>query len=299
MLIDKKEFAEQVPVEASFCGFSLAFPSNHHLLHYINPQSPAYQPYRESGLACLAKVIGKLQRQGTIIDIGANIGDSLAVIANHCQNMVFCVEGSDFYFKYLKHNIDALFKNRAQALHMLVLNSRDETPQGLLHWGGTARAVDAPFTEKSELIAIGDLLASAGGVALLKVDIDGKDLDLIEAAFADPAMTQRFPLYFEMEFLRNDRQGMQQSARDALNFYSRMAGLGYEQAFLWDDAGRFYGLLDLTSSNAMQNAINYMGHAAQRSVWGFDIGLVHRDDRDMISALTQIVSDDLLLPLSG
>src|SRR5262245_60410796 len=140
-----KTFADQEPREVRFCGYSMSIPSKHPLLSFFDPSSTHFQPHRESGLILIARALHALERTGTIIDIGANIGDSLALIARHCNLNVLCVEGSDFFYEYLRENISRNFVRRATAKHALVVKDDADNPRGLMHWGGTAKPADVPF----------------------------------------------------------------------------------------------------------------------------------------------------------
>ena len=46
------------------------------------------------------------------------------------------------------------------------------------------------------------------------------------------------------------------------------------------------------------NALNYMGHFRQRTIWGYDICLVHESDTVFASALGKIISSETVMPLT-
>ena len=294
-------FDNQTPVEFVFCDYPLLVPSQHVLTAFFDPHSPLYQPYRETGLVKVAQTLHRLQRGGCVIDIGANVGDTCAVLHRHCALDIVCLDASDFFFPYLQKNIERLFRPRAVARHAFVTPTREDVPKALYHWGGTARAVDAPASEHCSSIAIGDLLDAMDRVALLKVDIDGFDMEVIAGAFAKtadaPRQAPRFPIYFEYELAGDNIEQMRARCEKSLDFFRQVAEAGYVSAFVWDDPGRFFGRLDLGTSKDIVNAVNYMGHFRQRSVYGYDICLVHESDRDFAAELGSLVSADTLLPV--
>ena len=147
-------FVDQKPVQFTFCDYPLEVPSGHVLLGFFDPKSRLYQPYRETGLVKIIQSLQQLDRKGTAIDIGANVGDTCAIIHRHSMLNVYCVEASDFFFPYLARNVERLFKERAVVRHAFVLAAADERPKGLYHWGGTAKATDAPFGESCDAISI-------------------------------------------------------------------------------------------------------------------------------------------------
>ncbi len=294
-------FTDQAPVEVDFFGYRLLIPSQHVLTAFFDPQSPMHQPYRETGLVRIAQALQLLNRSGTAIDIGANVGDTCAILHRHSALKIVSIDASDFFFPYLEKNVERLFGERASARQAFVLAAGDETPRGLFHWGGTAKAVDAPFSEHCQSIAICDLLASVGDVALLKVDIDGFDIEVISGAFDNVGVnghqSPRFPIYFEYEFAGDNLDQIRARCIKSLEFFKKVADAGYIHAFVWDDPGRFVGLLDTRRPEDMINAINYMGHFRHRSVYGYDICLVHQSDAALASTLSAVVSSDLILPV--
>ena len=290
-------FTDQTPVEFVFCGYPLRVPSQHVLTAFFDPQSPMYQPYRESGLVKVAQTLQRLNRAGTAVDIGANVGDTCSILHRHCSLHILSLDASDFFFPYLAGNVERLFADRAVARHAFVVAGPDDKPSGLYHWGGTAKAVDAPFSESCESIAICDLLSSAAPVALLKIDIDGYDTEVIAGAFDGSGESPRFPIYFEYELAGNDVGQIRERCLKSLEFFRKVADAGYLTAFVWDDPGRFFGCIDLRTRAGIVNAINYMAHFRQRSVYGYDICLVHRSDEAFATELGNIISNDSLLPL--
>jgi FkbM family methyltransferase len=294
-------FADQKPVEFDFFGYQLAAPSNHLLLRVLDPKSPAYEPYRESGLVKLARALQP--RSGTAIDIGANIGDTCAILYRHTALKIICIDASDFFFPYLSQNIASHFSDRASARHAFVTAARNERAKSLYHWGGTARPTAGAPTENCETISVADLLASAGDIALLKVDVDGPDIELIAGVFrqlgAITSAPVRFPIYFEFEFVGKTPDDMRVHANRFIALSQTAAAAGYTSAFLWDAPGRFYGLLDLRQPRGLINAINYLGHSKHQSVWGYDICLIHQSDAVLAADLRSLVSSDVVMPLSA
>lgn len=290
-------FTDQTPVEFVFCGYPLRVPSQHVMTGFFDPKSPIYQPYRESGLIKVAQSLQRLNRSGTAIDIGANVGDTCAILHRHCSLRILSLDASDFFFPYLASNVQRLFSDRAAARHAFVVAGPDDKPSGLYHWGGTAKAVDAPFSESCEAIAICDLLRSADPVALLKIDIDGHDMEVLAGAFAEGREAPRFPIYFEYELAGNDVGQIRERCLKSLEFFKTVADAGYSSAFVWDDPGRFFGRIDLRSPTGMINAINYMAHFRHRSVYGYDICLAHRSDDAFSAELCNVISNDSILPL--
>lgn len=83
----------------------------------------------------------------------------------------------------------------------------------------------------------------------------------------------------------------------AQRFFAHLVEAGYRQAFAWDDPGRFYGRLDLSADITVKNLLNYLTQLRHRPAWGFDICLVHDSDAAMATELSNLISEDLFVPL--
>jgi FkbM family methyltransferase len=294
------DFTQQSPNSLMFHGYLIVVPSRHPILVWNMPGRPGEQPYRESGLVHISRALRLAGKKGVAIDIGANIGDSMIIIAGNSGLPVHCVEASDFFFAYLKDNIDRHFLGQATPEQGFVTAKDGGLPMGLVHWGGTAKPSSAPFTEHCGALSIRQLLSRFAEVALLKVDTDGYDLEIILGAFEAGAEgireKRRFPIYFELEFSASETDLVRKMCQSAVAFFQRMSELGYETGFFWDDLGRYFGEFDIAKANGMRNAINYMTHLRQRPVWGFDVCLIHREDRALAQHMRSLVSEGVMLP---
>jgi FkbM family methyltransferase len=291
------DFADQVPKEFEFCGYQMLVPSAHPIIKWSTPGGSGEHPYRENGLAQISRALTRAGKPGVVIDIGANIGDTLAVIACNSELMVHCVEASNFYTAYLRENIQRHFRTRATLEQCFVTAKPNQAPMGLFHWAGTAKPGPTPFLENCGAVPIRDLLSRFEQVALLKLDTDGQDLDLIMAVFEHGPGESRekrcFPIYFELEM----PEPSEQMCLNWIAFFHRMADLGYEIGVFWDDPGRLLGLFELKAAEYIRNIVNYLTHFRHRPVSGFDVCLVHREDQVVLRELRSIISDGVMLPV--
>src|SRR5580692_11559275 len=59
-----------------------------------------------SNIGRVASHLAAKYRELTIVDVGANVGDTAAIVRARCQAPMLCIEGDEFYFKLLLNNID-------------------------------------------------------------------------------------------------------------------------------------------------------------------------------------------------
>jgi FkbM family methyltransferase len=288
------QFNAQHAVEFDFHGYRMQFPSQHILLSVADGKSEHHQPYREAGFAQICRVLGGSSKSGTVIDVGANVGDSCAIVHKNSAFGILCLEPSEFFFPYLQRNIADHFSDRAIARQTFVVASEDDLPKKLWHWAGTAKPTEVADENSAASVSMARLIQSTPDTVLLKIDTDGLDLDLAIAALRTGG---KFPIYFEFEFQMATRRLFLEHLEKIGALLNKAKAAGYRSAYLWDDPGRFFGKITLDHSREFINALNYMGHLSHRPFWGFDICLVHTDHLEFMGGLDAALSSDLLLGL--
>ena len=128
---ENKLFFLQKSVKFQVGKFTIDAPKNYPLIKLIKTQ-----PYRDLFIGISAKYISKKYPDGTIIDIGANIGETACMIASYCSNSLILVEPSNFYYTYLVKNSKTI-PNKIVIVKSIISDGNDIIGE-LLHWGGTA-----------------------------------------------------------------------------------------------------------------------------------------------------------------
>jgi len=133
---------------------------------------------------------------------------------------------------------------------------------------------------------------------LLKIDIDGADVDIVSAIFdgTDSNQSITFPIFFEYDG-SGDAAFIRKNFVRLLALFRKAAQAGYTAAFLWDDPGRFFGMVELGDETAIVNMTNYMAHFKHRSVWNYDICFVHQADPHFAFELCRLISAEAVIPL--
>jgi tRNA G46 methylase TrmB len=87
----------------NYKNFSILLPINHMLPDY-QKANPKYDK--------LLPIVSKYINQNEmIIDIGANVGDTLAAMVDENPNPIYlCIEPEDEYYSYLLKNVDIIKK---------------------------------------------------------------------------------------------------------------------------------------------------------------------------------------------
>jgi FkbM family methyltransferase len=176
-----------------FGTFILNIPDDHKIVE-IHRDLVFYD--RAYGL--LLKEISQASPRGTIIDIGANVGDTAAFIASHVQNPIISVEGGETYAAYFKSNQGQFGEQvslvekfvRTDALARLSLNYAGANGTGAMS------VSECGGIDEEKFISTDVLIKMAGReIALVKSDTDGMD-GFIVSDFVDKTNA---PVFFECD----------------------------------------------------------------------------------------------------
>jgi FkbM family methyltransferase len=166
------------PIIYPYKDFAIKLPANHLLPEYqqICPKYDRFLPH-------LAKYA---TASDTIVDIGANVGDTLAGMAekNSVSNYI-CVEPDEYFYKYLVENINRIKISitglRIQTINALV--GKNISNVSLVGKGGTKHAViDNKGGIKS--LPLDEMIPNTLNVRILKSDVDGFDYDVLDSSMA-------------------------------------------------------------------------------------------------------------------
>jgi len=209
-----------------FKNFSIFLPLNHRL--------PKYQkdcPKYDKLLPIVSKYINQNEM---IIDIGANVGDTLAGMVDENPNPIYlCIEPEDEYYSYLLKNID-IIKKKIPNLKVHLLKQfvgKQITNISLDKKGGTAKAnlIDGNIKSKTLDDILNDF-ENIEKVKLLKTDTDGFDYDVLESSLK--TIEKHKPiLFFECQY------ELEYQKTNYKNIIKKLQSLGYFHWTLFDNFG--------------------------------------------------------------
>ena len=263
------------------CGFPLQMPLSHDL-----PLILRLFPRFASNLGRIAKAIETKYPELTCIDIGANIGDSVAVLRERLELPVLCIEGDMEFFEILKKNMRQ-FKGISLAnlfigdphkqMHGSV--QKQHGTAGILTDEGTGHTI--PLHGLAEVL---DQFPAFTRSKLIKIDTDGFDCIIIRSS-AEVLKTLRPVLFFEYFPHLLFKQG-----DDGISVFHALQSLGYQGALLYDRTGEFM-FSELLSNERFINELH--GYFTDPDgLRHCDLCVFHREDFDLFEKLR---SDELLV----
>lgn len=256
------------------CGnFQIDVPEDHLLVHILSKQ-----PMRDQFIGLVAAHISKKYPESTFLDIGANVGDTAAIMATYAGNKLILVEPSDYFFSFLKRNT-AKFPNEITLVNTLVADGAPIAGE-LHHWSGTA-SISAPFRQARTTATKHIAEIATETTRFIKIDTDGLDFKII-AASIDWLQISHPAILFEDQ-IRNATD--LQSANEIFNSLTK---IGYAFFTAWDDPGLH--ILSTTSLTVIQDLNHYLfqlwNKDTRKAIHNYDILCLHETDADLFDAIS-------------
>jgi FkbM family methyltransferase len=244
----------------------LKLPLSHELPFYRRSY-PAYS----INLGRISRHISRKYSDLTVIDVGANVGDSVAILRNYGSFPILCVEGEPRFFQLLAQNTSNL---RDLELEQTFVGANGDHIVSIHSQAGNAevRLGSAPGTAKlctlSEVIARHPRFSSA---RLLKLDAEGFDCRII--ASENELLRRTKPvLFFEYYPTCCELTG-----QVAFPVFAQLAALGYSNLLIYENQGRYSKALEFDQINALADL-----HQFLVKVGGYcDIVAFHAEDSDL------------------
>lgn len=238
-------------------GFEIKIPKKH-MLPIFQKKFPLYDKF-------LPFLVNNYKKTGSIIDVGANCGDTLFSIYTP-NNHYICIEGSSFFYDYLVKNINKFQLKNVETICALVGNDIEKS--GVLSEGNsTKHVVKYDGINAIKYQKLDNLCSTIQDLIILKSDVDGFDYDTIISGLD---LIKKFKpiIYFEAQFnIKND-----------VCHFLDLIKLLYDQDFiyitLFDNFGEVLYNGDVNFV-LLEQFFNYVSHQnfgkASRTIYYFDI----------------------------
>lgn len=223
-------------------GLEMAMPLSHNM-----PIYKVSHPYYDTTISRLTSYIRSQKRYLKMIDVGANIGDTilLSKVEDDAADYYVAVEPSEKFYPYLQYNCQSFQNIRfVKAICVAQLKDRQLT---LIEHDGTAKLQENIADKSSEITEGGQMIMTTVDKIVsedidkrpynfLKVDTDGFDLEVLDGAKNMIAL-QKPIILFEC-----DDFGIENFNQKCMDFIQFLNQVGYTHVLFYDN----YGLL-LTS----------------------------------------------------
>jgi len=211
-----------------------------------------------------------LPKDSFVIDVGANVGDTLfGMIGRNINIQYLCIEADPEFYSSLLNNIKILLDSNPN-LRIFSANEfvgKDLNNIELGGSGGTKHALTGSGKVQSKSISkiLFDIKIQPERVSLLKSDVDGFDWDVIRSSY--DSLSHRPYIYFECQF--DDLNQF----RNYQDMFQELISIGYKGFAFFDNLGQYI----CTADNLTQifDLIDYIKrqnfHESTRTLYYYDI----------------------------
>jgi len=239
------------PVTMTVRGLPLQMPADHLLPFYVGEHPLVDQP-----LADLAENVAARDGHLHAIDVGANIGDTAALMAARVPSGTFlCVEGNDRYLPYLRTNLARLPSGVTTFLEPVLLGEKDELAAVSMSTQFGTGFLSASPGARTQLRSLDSVLEDPRyrdlPWNLVKLDTDGYDFDILKGA--QGLLRTRGPaLFFEyVPQLLRDR------GTEPMEVFTWLAARGYAEFTMFTNFGEKLLTVDARSFDAVAQLATY------------------------------------------
>lgn len=275
-----------LPVRYRLEGIDILLPSDHRLPLYQN-----WFAQHGGQLKRLAEAVLLDRPEKSYVDIGANVGDTAAVVRSAVRNPILCIEGSATYQPFLIENSAILGPD--VAIETSYVGPDDSGIVGVeVMSGGTGRIVAGDGAARIRTRSMSSIMADHAGLSdcgLIKVDTDGHDYAILCGSL-DWLSSQRPTVLFEYAPRFAVPNGP--TGPDTLR---ALAGIGYSGALWYDNTGELLWVSHVADHGAIAQldrllssyGQTYRGHLVDCHALRYaDVVAFHSDERATFEAFS-------------
>ncbi len=256
-------------------GHTIRFPAQSQI-----PQAYGFYPAYGRELSSLARLVASKYRDAAMVDVGANVGDTLALIRQSTNAKVYAFEGDATSLRYLGGNaatlgnIEIIDRFLDEAPHVTAA-SMEKTG-----WNNTLRPTSegarVEFTTLDEFFG---RHPDAPRIKLVKVDCEGFDARILRGG-RQLFSTSRPAVLFEYH-----ARCLRELGEHGPAIFGNFAQIGYTDVVLFDHAGDL--LLSTTADNEpLWYQLDRYIQSERSPILYLDAACFHRDDADLARQLS-------------
>jgi FkbM family methyltransferase len=207
----------------------------------------------------------------TMIDVGANIGDSVAIVRSYGDIPVLCLEGEPGFFRLLKENTHNL---PTVEIEQTFIGAPGDQIGSIDANGGNAQVLLGQTLSRASICTLSEAVARHPRFAtakLLKIDAEGFDCRII-ASDANLLKKTKPILFFEYYPKCAELIGQK-----AFPVFSTLSSLGYSMILIYQNLGRYFISLTLDQQDALQDLHHFISDLGGY----FDVVAFHEEDLEI------------------
>lgn len=262
-----------VLVNYNLNGINLVLPLSHDL-----PINLKYFPLYDAAIGRLPEYLKEKYYEYLVIDIGANIGDTAAIIRSKTDLPILCIEGNKFYYNLLVDNSSRI--NNLYLDNSFVGDSEKQNLKVINYKGSSNLAYDDSANAQTSvisLIKIVEKYTQFERIKFLKIDTDGFDCKIIRSS------SYFLKKYKPVIFFEYDPYFLEKVNDDGISVFSFLLSIGYKNLLIYNNVGEFMFGLELSNEIVLKEL--HLFFTGRNSGMYMDICAFHREDDDIYSTV--------------
>jgi FkbM family methyltransferase len=252
--------------------YRLSMPGNNPLLN-VYKSHPDFNTH----FSKLAKAVFQKYAGMTVVDVGANVGDTIALLKSAIDAPVIGIEGDDISFEFLEKNTKQF--SGVQIIRTFLGEQAKEIKAELSKAGWNTTII--PNKNAKKIIAMRTLDEVLSGtsfdhplVKLLKIDAEGFDTIILRGSY------QIIDQYHPVLFFEYNPENMQKIGEEGLPTLYSFRQLGYRKIIFFDYLGAILLVTSLENESGINCLHDYL-RGKSNLLGFFDIAIFHQADDDI------------------
>jgi FkbM family methyltransferase len=256
----------------------LVYIGNKKLEMLLSQKTPFYYAFfgaYDRALPRICETLKKIDNGLTVIDIGANIGDTASLISEKIDGAsILCIEGDENFLYFLLRNIKMIKNNNIVIEPYFCVDKTENNQLSIESKNGTAHLSYSGKKKLTNVDTLDNILKrndSFGEANLLKIDTDGFEITVLNGA--KKLLGNKHPMIF-FEFTPEAYIANKQNAIDLIEL---LKSFGYNQALFYDNFGVPVGINEFNDSTKIQNTIRKIDN---NKIYYYDVLCIHKEDEN-------------------
>jgi FkbM family methyltransferase len=252
-------------------GIDILIPFSHELPYYRK----IFTQYSQN-IGRIAKYISEKYTQLRIIDIGANVGDTVAILRGYVRFPILCIEGNRRFFSILQSNLPS-FNGEVYCENAFVGSSTGIFQGVIQSEQGTAFLLSSQqSTEQIKVKTLTDILrehAFFQEAKFLKIDTDGFDSRIL---ISEKEFLKKIKPIIFMEY---DPYSTERYNDECFLVFDMLKTIGYEIIMVYDNFGDYLLTAELSNNRLLEDIHQYFSGRGGKIY--ADICAFHAEDSDL------------------
>jgi FkbM family methyltransferase len=281
--IAQKTSSRSTLVTHNIHGYDLEFPPSHAL-----PGILQRWPYYSSNLGRIAQAVHQKYTDLTFIDIGANVGDSVAILRRLAHFPILCIEGDRAFIDVLSRNAKQFDAVTIAPCYVgednVTITAKSTGIAGTAHLVSSDDLTGQADTalENIEVHKLSSVLNQHRQFLqpkMVKTDTDGFDGKILRGA-TDVLRSAKPVVFFEY-----DPFFLAQQDDNGVAIFALLAGHGYAGLIIYDNFGDLLLCMPKIEIDRIEELNLYF--SGRRSQQYCDICAFHQEDQDLYEQIRQ------------